>query len=285
MRNILNNIFIVFTLMAFMLVSCNPKGIDLAALQDYQSDDATTQTLANLNLTKPNLLNDKQKFAQNALEKIQDIKSEKDKEKDKAPLMAWITNKAQTSIASIKQYKNKIEDDDQYGMKQGVFKLLKNLRNQKIVNSDENTRLRKLFYLSLEWDEDKIRKFGTIFNKIDLNNTGNLTQDIFLAGAGHAQRDFEQIIDKIESKKDNLKTASLQELKNIKSKLEEIYELKQKWIDTTNNIISDYEANAGDIQNNNQELLKYVSSKYGRVFKDEIPNIQVLAQNIEKILK
>ncbi len=277
MRNILNNIFVAFALTAFTLVGCNPKGGDFTALQDTQSDNATTQIPANLNL------NDKQKLAQNALEKAQGIKS--DKEKDKAPLIAWVTNKAQTSIASIKQYKNKTEDDDQYGMKQGVFKLLKNLGNQKTVNSDENTALRKLFYLSLEWNEDKIRKFGIIFNKIDLNNINNLTQNIFLAGAGHAQRYFEQIINIIENKKDNLKTPSLQELKNIKSKLEEIYELKQKWTDTINNIITDYEANTDDSQNNNQALLKHINSKYGRVFKDEIPKIQALAQDIEKILK
>ncbi|AHH13040.1 Antigen P35 (plasmid) [Borrelia hermsii YBT] len=279
MRNILNNILVAFALTAFALVGCNPKGGDLTALQDTQSDDATTQTSANLNL------NDKQKLAQNALEKVQGIKSEKDKEEDKAPLIACITNKAQTSIASIKQYKNKAEDDGQYGMKQGVFKYLRNSVNQKTVNSDENTPLRKLFYLSLEWNEDKIRKFGIIFNKIDLNNINNLTQNIFLAGADHAQRDFEQIINIIENKKDNLKTPSLQELKNIKSKLEEIYELKQKWTDTINNIITDYEANTDDSQNNNQALLKHINSQYGRVFKDEIPKIKALAQDIEKILK
>ncbi|AHH03952.1 Antigen P35 (plasmid) [Borrelia nietonii YOR] len=284
MRNILNNIFIGFTLMASMLVGCNPKGGDLTALQDGHSDDATTQTLAKPNLTKPNL-NDKQKLAQNTLEKAQGVKSEKDKEEDKASLVAWITNKAQTDMALINKYNNNIEDSEQYGMKCRVFKFLKNKANQKIMNSDENQYLRKQLYSSLDWSEDKIKKFGTIINEIENNENKDLAKNILNAGTDYAQGNFEQIIDKIESKKDNLKTLTLQELKNIKSKLEDIDTLRQQWKDTINNIIADYEANIDGIPNNHQELLKYVSSKYGRVFKDEIPKTQALTQDIEKILK
>ncbi|AHH13039.1 Antigen P35 (plasmid) [Borrelia hermsii YBT] len=301
-NNILNNIFVAFALTAFTLVGCNPKGSDLTALQDTQSNDATTQQHITLSpqldinnvkleekkgnlIPKPELKpanpNDKQNLAQNTLEKTQGAKSEE----DKAPLIAWITNKAQTSIASIKQYKNKTEDDSQYGMKQGAFKYLRNSVNQEIMNSAENQYLRKRLYSSLEWNENTIRKFGTIINKIENNQNKDLTKTILAAGIKHTQGDFEWIINKIENKKDNLKTLVLQELKNIKSKLQEIDKLRQKWIDTTNNIITDHNANANGIQKDNQELLKHVNSQYGRVFKNEIPKIKALAQDIEKILK
>ncbi|AHH13504.1 Antigen P35 (plasmid) [Borrelia hermsii YBT] len=305
-NNILNNIFVAFALTAFTLVGCNPKGSDLTALQDTQSNDATTQQHITLSpqldinnvkleekkgnlIPKPELKpanpNDKQKLAQNALEKAQGVKSEKDKEEDKAPLIAWITNKAKTSIASINQYKNKTEDDSQYGMKQGVFQYLRNSANQKTVNSVENTQLRKQLYSSLDWSGDKIRKFGTILNTIKRNDTNNLAKTILLAGVNYAQGHFEWIISITYDKTEHLNKLTLQELKNIKSKLEEIYELKQKWTDTINNIITDYEANTDDSQNNNQALLKHINSQYGRVFKDEIPKIKALAQDIEKILK
>ncbi|AHH14523.1 complement regulator-acquiring protein [Borrelia hermsii] len=286
MRNILNNIFIGFALMASMLVGCNPKGGDLTALQDGQSDDATTQTLANLNLTKPNL-NDKQKLAQDTLEKAQGVESEKDKEKnkEKETLIAWITNKAQTDMALINKYNNNIEDSEQYGMKLGVFKFLNNTDNNKPIHFVENTRLRKQLYSSLDWSEDKIRKLGTILNTIGPNDGDHLAKTILSAGINYAQGYFEWIIDITYERKENLNKLTLRKLKNIKVNLEKIDKLRQKWINATNNIISDYEANTDDIQNNKQVLVKHVNSQYGTTFKHFIPNIQVLAQNIEKILK
>ncbi|AMR75873.1 complement regulator-acquiring protein [Borrelia hermsii] len=275
MRNILNNIFVAFALTAFTLVGCNPKDGDLTALQDTQSDNATTQIPANLNL------NDKQKLAQNALEKTQSLKLEE----DKAPLITWITNKTQTDTDLINKYNNNIEDPEQYGMKQGAFKYLRNSANQKTINSVENIQLRKRLYSSLEWNENTIKKFGTIINEIENNQNKDLAKNILNSGTDYAQGNFEQIIDKIENKKDNLKTLTIQELKNIKSKLEDIDTLRQKWKDTINNIIAKYETNTDGIQKDSQELLKYVNYQYGRVFKDEIPKIQALAQDIEKILK
>ncbi|AHH13502.1 Antigen P35 (plasmid) [Borrelia hermsii YBT] len=279
MRNILNNISVAFALTAFTLVGCNPKSSDLTALQDTQSNNATTQ-----NPAKPTP-NDKQKLAQNALEKAQGVKSEEDKEEDKAPLIAWITNKTKTDTDLINKYKNSVEDTDQYGMKWGVFKFLNNAVDQKIMNSAENQYLRKQLYSSLEWNENTIRKFGIIINEIENNQNKDLAKNILNAGTDYAQGDFEQIIDKIENKKDNLKTLTLKELKNIKSKLEDIDTLRQQWKDTINNIIADYEANTDGIKKDNQELLKHINSQYGRIFKDEIPKIKALAQDIEKILK
>ncbi|UCP01906.1 complement regulator-acquiring protein (plasmid) [Borrelia hermsii] len=304
-NNILNNIFVTFALTVFTLVGCNPKGSDLTALQDTQSDNATTQhitlspqlAVSNVKLEgkkgnlipkpelKPENPNDKQNLAQNALEKAQGVKSEKDKEEDKAPLIAWITNKAKTDTDLVNKYNNNIEDADQYGMKQGVFQYLRNSANQKTANSVENTQLRKQLYSSLDWSGDKIRKFGTILNTIKRNDTNNLAKTILLTGINYAQGHFEWIISITYDKTKHLNKLTLQELKNIKSKLQEIDKLRQKWIDTTNNIITDHEANANGIQKDNQKLLKHVNSQYGWIFKDEIPKIQVLAKDIEKILK
>ncbi|AHH13503.1 Antigen P35 (plasmid) [Borrelia hermsii YBT] len=303
MRNILNNISVAFALTAFTLVGCNPKGGDLTALQDIQSsDDATTQqhitlspqlAVSNVKLEgkKGNLIpkpelkpanpNDKQKLAQNALEKTQGAKSEE----DKAPLIAWITNKAKTDMALINKYNNNIEDTEQYGMKWGVFKFLKNTENNKIMNSVENTQLRKLLYSSLDWSEGKIRKFGTILNTIERNDTNHLAKTILSAGVNYAQGYFEWIISTTYNKTEHLNKLTLRKLKNIKANFEKIDKLRQKWRDAINKIIAKYEANTDGMQNNNQELLKHINSQYGRVFKDEIPKIKALAQDIEKILK
>ncbi|AMR75872.1 complement regulator-acquiring protein [Borrelia hermsii] len=306
MRNILNNIFVTFALTAFTLVGCNPKGSDLTALQDTQSNDTTTQqhitlspqlAASNVKLEgkkgnlipkpelKPENPNDKQNLAQNALEKAQGVKSEKDKEKDKAPLIAWITNKAQTDMALINKYNNNIEDTEQYGMKQGAFKFLKNTENNKIMNSVENTQLRKQLYSSLDWSEGKIRKFGTILNTIERNDPNNLAKTILSAGVNYAQGYFEWIISITHNKIEHLNKLTLRKLKNIKVNFEKIDKLRQKWRDTIDNIIAKYEANTDGMQNDNQVLINHVNSQHGTIFKYFILNMQVIAQNIEKILK
>ncbi|ANF34363.1 hypothetical protein A7978_04445 (plasmid) [Borrelia turicatae] len=321
-NNILNNTFITFALIAFILVGCNPNGT-LAKVKSHTNSKANTNqsddTKKSMNITfspqipnnnaqlaakkgddKPSEFNlnkehaqdnlkeaqglelkenKEQKHAQKNTKEAKDIKSKEDNEK--ATLIAEIIKKVQTSIALINGYKNNIEDDDQYGMKLGVFRFLNNEENKKPINSAENTHIRKQFYLSLEWKKDTLKKFGTIIK----NNDNGLAKIILLTGINYAHGYFEWIIDTIYDKKDNLQTLKLQKLKKIKKNLDTIYELKQKWGDTIDKIIAEYEANTNDMQNNNQKLINHINSKYGSTFRTEIPNIQVLAQNITKILK
>ncbi|AHF45563.1 complement regulator-acquiring protein [Borrelia parkeri] len=320
-NNILNNSFITFALIAFILVGCNPNGT-LAKIKYHTNSKANTNqsddTKKSMNITfspqipnsnaqlaakkgddKPSELNPNKEHAQDNLKEAQDLELKEDKEQkhaqknpkedkdvkskednEKAALIAEIIQKVQTNIALINGYKNNIEDDDQYGMKWGVFRFLNNEKNKKTLNSPENIHIRKQFYSSLEWKKDTLKKFGTIIK----NNDNNLAKTILLTGINYAHAYFEWIINTIHDKKDNLKTLKLQELKDIKNKLDKIYELRKKWRDTIDNIIAEYEAD-NDMQNNNQKLIQHVNSKYGTIFNTEIPSIQVLSQDIAKILK
>ncbi|UPA18950.1 complement regulator-acquiring protein (plasmid) [Borrelia puertoricensis] len=272
-NNILNNTFITFVLIAFILVGCNSDRT-LAKTQYHTNSQANT----NQSDDKPSELKINKEHAQDNLKEIKDVKSKEDNKK--AALIAEIIQKVQTSIALINGYKNNIEDDDQYGMKWGIFRFLKDSENGKTINSAENKHIRKQFYLSLEWKKDTLTKFATIIK----DNTDNLAKIILVTGINYSQEYFEWIINIIHNKKDNLQTLTLQELKDIKNKLAQIENLRKKWIDTINNIITEYEAN-NDMQNNNQKFIQHVNSKYSSIFKTEIPNIQVLSHDIEKILK
>ncbi|ANF34362.1 hypothetical protein A7978_04440 (plasmid) [Borrelia turicatae] len=267
-NNILNNTFITFALIAFILVGCNPNGTPTkikshtnSKANTNQSDDIKTKLNSNEEHSQDNLKEDNKKAA----------------------LIAEIIKKAKTNINLVNEYKNNDEDNDQYGMKLGVFKFLTNKENQKTINSPENIHIRQQFYLSLEWREDTLKKFGTILNKIEKHDT-DLVKTILLTGIYYTHEYFEWIINIIHNKKDNLKTLTLQELKDIKNKLTKIEKLRKKWSDTIDNIIAEHEADNG-IKNDNQKLIQHVNSKYDTIFNTEIPNIQVLAQDIENILK
>ncbi|UPA11218.1 complement regulator-acquiring protein (plasmid) [Borrelia parkeri] len=264
-NNILNNSFITFALIALILVGCNPNGT-LAKIKSH------TNSKANANQS-----NDIQTKSNSDEEHAQDNLKE---DNEKTALIAEIIKKAQTSIALINGYKNNIEDNDQYGMEWGVFRFLNNEKNKKTLNSPENIHIRKQFYLSLEWKKDTLKKFGTIIK----DNTDNLAKTILFTGIHYAHEYFEWIINIIHDKKHNLRILTLQELKDIKNKLVKIDGLRKKWRDTIDNIIAEYEAD-NDMQNNNQKLIQHVNSKYGTIFNTEIPSIQVLSQDIAKILK
>ncbi|BDU63325.1 hypothetical protein BOFE_08650 (plasmid) [Candidatus Borrelia fainii] len=299
-NNILNNTFTTFALIAFILVGCNPNGT-VAKTKPHTNSQTNTNkiddTKKSIDITlRPQILNDSaqlaakkgddkslepkidKKHVQNNLEEAKDVKSKEDNEK--AALIAEIIKKVQTSIALINEYKNNIEDDDQYGMKLGVFNRFKNKENNELVNSAKNTIARRKFYSSLEWKKDTLKKFAITIKDL----TDNLAITILLTGINYVQDYFEWLIYKINNKKNNLNTLKLQELKDIKNKLVKIEELRKKWRDTINNIITEYEAD-NDMQNNNQKLINHIHSKYGTIFKTEIPNIKVLTQDIKEILK
>ncbi|ANF34361.1 hypothetical protein A7978_04435 (plasmid) [Borrelia turicatae] len=269
-NNILNNTFITFALIAFILVGCNIDGT-LAKIKSHTPPQTNTNQ-SNGTQTKPN---SNEKHAQDNLKE----------DNKKAALIAEIIKKVQTSIALINEYKNNIEDNDQYGMEWGVFRFLKDKKNGKTLNSPENIHIRRNLYSSLEWKKDTLKKFGTILNKIEKHDTTyHLAKTILSTGVETLQATFEEIITNINDKKENLNNLTLQELKNIKNSLEEIDGLRKKWSDTIDNIIAEHEAD-NDIKNDNQKLIQHVNSKYDTIFNTEIPNIQVLAQDIENILK
>ncbi|UPA11219.1 complement regulator-acquiring protein (plasmid) [Borrelia parkeri] len=267
-----------------------------------QIPNSNAQLAAKKGDDKPSELNPNKEHAQDNLKEAQDLELKEDKEQkhaqknpkedkdvkskednEKAALIAEIIQKVQTNIALINGYKNNIEDDEQYGMKWGVFRFLKDNKNKKTLNSPENIHIRKQFYSSLEWKKDTLEKFGTILNNIEKHNTTS-AKTILLTGVETLQTIFEETIININDKKENLNKLILQELKDIKNKLVKIEELRKKWRDTIDNIIAEYEAD-NDMQNNNQKLIQHVNSKYGTIFNTEIPNIQALAQDIAKILK
>ncbi|AHH05431.1 complement regulator-acquiring protein (plasmid) [Borrelia miyamotoi] len=291
-KNILNNALIIFALTSFTLISCEPYGnIKLKSQKNYQknenqSDGSTKLEREALN---PQLTNEKDEenltpdleIKPNEQENPEAIlQKESAENKEKTALIAEITKKAQTSVELINEYNKKTEGHEQYGMEWGVFKILKLTKNSKTINSSENKNIRQKLYSSLDWKENTIQKFGQILNAIARNDTNKLAESILEAGVTYTQVNFEETVKTINTKKDNLKKLTLEQLKDIKDNLEKIEELRKKWQDTVNKIIAEHEADTSGIKSNEATLRNYVDSQYNTILKTELPKIKELHQKV-----
>ncbi|QFP42378.1 complement regulator-acquiring protein (plasmid) [Borrelia miyamotoi] len=293
-KNILNNTLIIFALTSFTLISCEPYGaIKLKSKNNYQKNENQSDSSTKLENEALNsqLTNKNEKDEENLALDLeikpneQDnpkavLQKETEEDKEKAALIAEITNKAQTSVELINEYNKKTERHEQYGMKWGAFKILKLTENSKTINSSENKNIRQKLYSSLDWKENTIQKFGQILNAIAINDTKKLTESILEAGVTYTQSNFEETVKTINTKKDNLKKLTLEELKDIKNNLERVEELRKKWQDTVDKIIAEHEADTSGIKSNEETLRNYVDSQYNTILKTELPKIKGLYQKI-----
>ncbi|MBW6187537.1 complement regulator-acquiring protein, partial [Pseudomonas aeruginosa] len=151
----------------------------------------------------------------------------------------------------------------QYDMKDEVFKLLSNTVNNKTLDNDENKELRRLFYSSLLYNKERIKDFAEILKKIGSYNTnkGTWLRDIMNAVI-NLQSNFEEVIAKIEENKDKLDKLSLDDLREVKTKLEEIQLQKLNWRKAVNSLIESYKAKTDDIDSDSEKLIKHIEKEY-----------------------
>ncbi|WP_024653772.1 complement regulator-acquiring protein [Borrelia persica] len=276
----LNNIFnlIAFSI-AFTLVGCKPSDLE----QTFNFGKKGKQDTANSK--QQGLQTDQKKEHGNLIEQQQEDDGEKRK------LIEFIKTKVKNEIDLLNQYDTKTEDSEQYGMKSGVFKFIiyRDEKNQEInIQSPQYAYKRKKLYASLKWQEDKIRKLGTILNKIEKNEqagTTKLAKTILETGIEFIQGKFEDLITNINDTINNLDSLNLEELQQIKESLNTIDDLRKKWTDTIDKIISEYDSNTNNIQQNGTTLKDHVNSLYKTIFQDELRNIKDSVQNIQTILK
>ncbi|UPA12595.1 complement regulator-acquiring protein [Borrelia venezuelensis] len=272
-----NKVFIMSFIIIFTLTACKSdlneqrtKGFN------YKTQKDCTQSI--------------HKDGTSSIQQIQQKCKKEVNTKAKQILIDFLRKQVQNVTALIekdKKHTQKNEPADQFGMKNGVFKIVIGNPSQKAYNNPESQSNRRQFYSSLNYNEVKIRKLGIILNQItsDDINRGQLHIDITNAGRAYSQFLFERVIDKIKDVQDKLDSLNFKDLKKIKTKFDEIAKLKLLWKNTADNIIKDYDNDADGIKTDSQKLIEYIREKYGNIFQKEIPKIGILVGDINKILK
>ncbi|ATQ19224.1 complement regulator-acquiring protein (plasmid) [Borrelia miyamotoi] len=186
----------------------------------------------------------------------------------------------------VSQDKAEVEDENQYGMKDQVFKAVVNTANNKTLEHDENKELRRLFYSSLLYNKDKIKEFAEILKKIESDNTnkGTWIRDIMNVSILDLQSNFEEVIAKLEANKDKLDKLSLDDLREVKTKLEEIQLQKLNWRKAVNSLIESYKAKTDDIDSDSEKLIKHVEKEYKDLITVKIPGMKSVYDKIVGVL-
>ncbi|WP_038363823.1 complement regulator-acquiring protein [Borrelia persica] len=205
---------------------------------------------------------------------------------EKGELISELINDVDNVMGLVSEDKAEVEDESQYGMKDEVFKSLLDDVNNKTLNHDDNKEVRRLFYSSLLYNKERIRDFAEILKKLKSDNTNEnkLLVDIVNAAVTHLQFTFERVINKIEENRDELDKLSLIDLREIKSKLEEIQLQKLGWRKAVNSLIASYKAKIDGIDSDSKKLIEYIEKKYQDLIKVKIPAMKLISDRIISIL-
>ncbi|AHH05430.1 complement regulator-acquiring protein (plasmid) [Borrelia miyamotoi] len=274
-KNILNNTFIIFTLVAFTLTSCKPidsliKDNKKNTSNNIQGDDSSQQASSDVNLANANLAD------------ANDAKQPENANEANKPLIDALNKKITEEQEMVK---GKQESDEQHGMKTDVFKKLTNSSNQKTYDEVENKTLREQFYASLNWEKTTIEDFGKIIGQVEKDDTNKGTLPKDLIDAGHKLQDgFEKIVNQIDLKKDKLNDLPYEKMTELKAKFDGIDSLKQNWINLVKEIVKDHTDDKDSIKNDVKKLVDYIKPKYDSKIKSELDKIATTSGDIKTIL-
>ncbi|WP_041177906.1 complement regulator-acquiring protein [Borrelia duttonii] len=205
---------------------------------------------------------------------------------EKGELVSALINDINSVMGLLNQDKAEVEDANQYGMKDEVFKFVLNDVNGKTLDHDDNKEVRRLFYSSLLYNKARIEDFAEILKKVESDNTnkGTWIQDIMNAVVVDLQFGFERIINKLEENREQLDKLSLVDLREIKSKLEEMQLQKLNWRKAIDSLISSYKAKADGIDSDSKKLIEHIEQKYKDLIKVKTPGMKAVSNRIIAIL-
>ncbi|WP_424632617.1 complement regulator-acquiring protein [Borreliella lusitaniae] len=177
----------------------------------------------------------------------------------------------------------KIEPVDQFGINKNKFPENKDHDIDLIL---QNNLIRRLFFSSLNYDENKIKKLAAILAQTSSSNGYHykLVGSIFWTGF-KIQESLEKTVNLLTKNEQrrlmfNFKTKTV---KNVKENFEKLINERNEWITTVENIISEYDNNKAGIKSNGIILSEIIRLGYENKFNPD-ESLKILT-NIQTILK
>ncbi|WP_024654703.1 complement regulator-acquiring protein [Borrelia hispanica] len=177
-------------------------------------------------------------------------------------------------------------DNTQYGLKDSVFKIIKDDKN-KTYDADEKQDSRYKFYGSLSWKKEAIEGLGIVLAEIGKNVTYKDTWPKNLVEVGEKVQGVIQVAFKqIEDKKEKLNTLSLEKINEVNDKVKKLEEARNTWTTFVAGLLKDYSADKGSIKTTMQKLIDdYLTPKYNDSLSGLITSSEKLGEDIKKILE
>ncbi|ETZ17864.1 Antigen P35 [Borrelia duttonii CR2A] len=279
-NNILKNIITISALTAFMFTSCNTDGT-LAIPTSGHKDGASAKTSGDgpSNSPKP--------FDIDNVGNVGNVDINNDVNYEAKQLADIITELKDKVAAEAKVNEGQKEPDNtQYGLKDSVFKIIKDDKN-KTYDEDTNKDTRHKFYGSLSWKKETIKDLGTVLAKLAGEATYKDTWPKNLVNVGEKVQGVIQVAFKeIEDKKDNLNTLSLEKINELNDKVKELEEARTTWTTFVADLIKDYKDDKDSIKTTVKNLVdNYLTPKYTNSLSGLIKSSEKLGEDIKKILE
>ncbi|WKC79429.1 complement regulator-acquiring protein [Borreliella tanukii] len=197
-----------------------------------------------------------------------------------------LINKIGPNIETFSQKINtdtqKIEPIDQFGINKNTIPEKQDINIDLILT---NNLFRRLFYSSLNYDENKIKKLITILAQTSSSNGDHYRVIGLIFWTGFKiQESFEKAINLLTKDEQrrlmfNFKTKTV---KDVQENFEKLIQERNAWISTVENIIGDYDKYAG-IRSDGIVLAEFIKNGYEHKFN---PNESMrILKDIETPLK
>ncbi|WP_024652895.1 complement regulator-acquiring protein [Borrelia persica] len=136
------------------------------------------------------------------------------------------------------------------------------------------------------YNKERIKDFAEILKKIESDNAnrGTWIEDMMNVIVGCLQFSFERVVDKLEENRDKLNKLSLVDLREIKSKLEEIQLQKLSWRKAVNSLVVSYKAKTDGIDSDSKKLIEHIEKKYKDLITVKIRGMKAVSDRIIGIL-
>ncbi|MGF7101965.1 complement regulator-acquiring protein [Borreliella kurtenbachii] len=268
-----------------LLVSCSfySKSNNTEATSELQSNLIKVKSFG---VEKAENLKNIQHLQQSQLlkdEKEAIIKKIAQKFNENEKLIKKISLNIEIFTQKIKTDIQKIEPADQFGINTAAFPEKQDMNIDFML---KDNRVRRLFYSSLNYDENKIKKLATILAQTS-SSTGyhyTLIGSIFWTGfkIQEALENAVKLLTKDEQRRlmFNFRTKTVKE---IQEKFEKLIQERNSWITTIDNIIGEYDNNAGGARTDGKILGETIRLGYEHKFNPN-ESMQIL-NDIETPLK
>ncbi|WNY63393.1 complement regulator-acquiring protein (plasmid) [Borreliella carolinensis] len=268
-----------------LLVSCSfySKSNNTEATSELQPNIIEVKSLGvkkavnikkSQNLQQSQLLNDEKEAI---IKKIAQEFDENEK------LIKKINSNIEIFTQKINTDIQKIEPVDQFGINNAAFPEKQDMNIDFMLKEN---RFRRLFYSSLNYDENKIKKLTTILTQTSSSNGHHYTLIGLIFWTGFKIQEALEGAVKLLTKDEqrrlmfNFRTKTV---KGIQEKLEKLIQEKNSWIKTIDNIIGEYDNNTGGAKTDGKILGEIIRIGYEHKFNPN-ESMQIL-NDIETPLK
>ncbi|AHH07464.1 Antigen P35 (plasmid) [Borrelia crocidurae DOU] len=275
-NNILKNIITISALTAFMFTSCNTDGT-LAIPTSGHKDGSSAKTSGDGPSNSPKPFD---------IDNVGNVDINNDVDYDAKQLADIITELKDKVAAEAKVNEGQKEPDNtQYGLKDSVFKIIKDDKN-KTYDEDTNKDTRHKFYGSLSWKKEAIEGLGEVLAKLAGEAAYKDTWPKNLVDVGAKVQGVIQVAFKeIEDKKDNLNTLSLEKINELNDQVKKLEEARTTWTTFVADLIKDYKDDKDSIKTTVKNLVDYLTPKYNDSLSGLIKSSEKLGEDIKQILK